>query len=167
MKGLIHMLRYFCIAIPMLCYASFSHAGLITSFHFSILGSPFELSWVLPSSPTPDLYNTSYFEINDVSVYNVATGETLSATFYGYANPQWGGFELANNVLNIIRMEGSKIYSGSPNNPVFVNGTYFHTDYADKVLVVADVIDVHEPASLALFALGLSGLASRRLKKKA
>lgn len=117
---------------------------------------------------------TSYNDLGQVSglaIYNdLGDGQLFSS---GIANSnQWNSFTMNTaGILSLNSLSGTKWAIGGKNlsNQDAFGWTYNYNETHPNIQLVITTgsVDVPEPSTLAVFALGLMGLASRKFKKQA
>jgi len=146
--------------------SSFANAGLIVDVEW-VVGST---SGYNGSFSGTDIDNDGFITISEVTYADSFLGSTLerstaSSFLYGF-----GDFDIA----NVLWINNGATWTHSPTNLkgyVSFDGNYSVANWADsqisyRIVNLQNSQLVPEPSTLAILALGLMGLASRRFKKQ-
>jgi hypothetical protein len=147
--------------------ATFLCAGAANAelYQFTLSGD-FSASWQLDSEAIPDLVIDGvvigYLDI--AGTYANAVSNVADIYFFPASNG--GGLFIDDYVgeQTLLSTYGPEIYTGSPESPVFVPGTYALTDVNDVGSYTLTISPVPEPATYAMLLGGLvlTGAALRR-----
>jgi hypothetical protein len=133
----------------------YSRLGSYEGFEGSSIGWALMSSTILASTNargTPTFLDLTDFALSANTTYGIYFYSTNHAVDLEYTN---GANTYSNSDVSIVAGVGINDFFDGVNRPRTWNGTVFY-----------DVNEVPEPSTLAIFALGLMGLASRRFMKK-
>ena len=152
--------------------SGFANADIIL-FEWDSTDGDKNLVWTLDTGQVPDTTEA------DFSEYIVAYEYFGQGSFFGlddglfrfYNEIGGGGVYLNIDELLSEDLIGEPVYTGTLASPVFVAG-YFEFGMGDSgmptsILTISELTEVPEPTALAILALGIIGLSSRRFKKQA
>jgi hypothetical protein len=165
------------IIIAILClYTSLvgsANAGLITKFELECTAcgtfGDFNVSWLTTQDAT---LATGFNNYSPGNFFSIAIPEIAGALFWAHSAAFGGGYNWDINDISTVAMApGSVIFTGPTSAPIWKDGVYNDvvnyfqsgTDQGHSRLTISTV---PVPSTLAIFALGVIGLASRRFKKQ-
>jgi len=161
-----------------LSMSGFSNAGLITISHANLLPTSGYESIDLDFDGINDIYMAVRYSGGDKAYFSLSSGTDMASGFVslgtmidnsltwltsGYQDPV---MSIGNNYLGIFNTSSGAFYGYAT---IDYDGTdmylasYTYDDTGSGIRVTST--DVPEPSTLAIFALGIMGLASRRFKK--
>ena len=128
------------------------------------------LTFTLPSSPTPTEFGGQSFDIYEDFTFDGVTGPG-DVSFYVAEDE--GGFHAyfyGPTAYGEYNQAGAQLFSGTPDEPTFISGSYNLTDYYGEkpggVLTITEALAVTpEPSSFALLGTGLLGVAGALRKR--
>jgi len=148
-----------------LSVSGFANAGFIL-FEWDSSDNTQSLEWSIDTEQLPNLVNVRFVQYETVFE---SVGFGLPASFAGevqsYILSEGGGVYLNGVSGNFFDGRGLQIFSGTTASPTFLTGTYALNVFGSNQNGTLKVSEVPEPTTLAIFALGVLGLASRRFKK--
>jgi PEP-CTERM motif len=111
------------------------------------------ISTQLPASPTSSVFTPTYFELTATLIVD-GDSMTIPVDFYTLADGGGAGG-------GSMRFEGPQLFTGSTANPTFVTGTLPVGDFSVTITPSESATStaIPEPASLLLFATGITGLS--------
>ena len=131
--------------------------------NFSWEYAPGEVAtWSQPSDPTPLLFDLSFTRVAVSGGTTTSHGPFLRVDFY--SSDENGGLEVGN-----IESEGSQIFTGPVDAPIFSPGRYFvFTEGSEVESFVVVTAAVPEPSTWAMMLIGFAGLgyAGHRASRK-
>ncbi|WP_229257510.1 PEP-CTERM sorting domain-containing protein [Duganella callida] len=157
------LLRHAAIAAVMLWTGVVNAA----TYQFSLTGD-YTASWQLDSNPAPDGYSLGIgFTLFDVQgSYTGALLPVADLTFFH--SSQDGGLAIDDfyGGMTLLVADGTQLYSGSEDAPVFKLGTFALTEYQGSGHYSLSVSAVPEPATYGMLLAGLSLVAVARRRRQ-
>jgi hypothetical protein len=152
--------------------SGFAGASII-SFEFDTDDNTISLDWSLldgSDADSNDAISSAFSTEYELTINSVTTSRTITITFYD--EDSGGGFVFAGDELD-ISATGVVLFTGSLDAPVFKIGGFTMGDYdnggQEGILTITKVstptTNVTTPTTIAIIALGILALASRRFKK--
>ena len=159
-------IRYAFLAL-VLAIAAGSAKADSTLLSYTLTG-PDTASFTLAVNPAPaDSLNQFGFDVTPSNL--VVDGVNVSDLLFFYnASPSIGGVPipgLSGGISGLFffpGLAGPQLYSGSESAPTMLTGTFSLTDFdtgTEKYTLVVAPVSTPEPATLALFGVGLLGMA--------
>ena len=153
-----------------------SVAAKADTLDFSLTGHGTDITFALPSSPTPSSFSIfpGYFQINDVTLDVNGTDVVDNLDFYTGGIFGDGGGASANSLFNLF---GPQLFTGFVWDPTFKTGDFTLTTsegfqgWCDQGSYNLDITDpgptvTPEPSSMILMATGVLALLAMAVVKR-
>jgi hypothetical protein len=146
------------VAGVVLTVSGFANAGLIAVDFEAVFDQNSPVNLILGDF----LYNDDTYELLDINLTVAGVARTTLNTGIHEFLGNWALGGLESGINTILKSDIGDF--ASVRTMIYTDGSTFH--FSTAFSYTERAVDVQAPSTLAIFALGLMGLASRRFKKQ-